>query len=187
MSYKPVLLALFAMLVLTPAAFAQREMPSTEEKCINDHAGAMKKADLSTIRSLCKRAEEDKVQMMVVTIASLDDVRPRPLSIDRFADDLFEDWDTGYEEGADAVMLFISIKENEFRILMGDRYEDKLRKKASKIIRSTLVGNFRRRRRSQGIRQAYSRLFHEVVKPHIRVLKKANKPKYKPIDFDTGE
>jgi uncharacterized membrane protein YgcG len=162
-------------------------MPSTDEKCINDHASTIRKGDLSTIKSLCKRAEKDKVQMMVVTIGSLDDFPPRPLSVDRFADELFDNWDTGYEEGADAVMLFVSIKENEFRILMGDRYKDKLRRKASKIIRSTLVANFRRRKRSQGIRQAYSRLFHEVVKPHIRELKKKNRPKYKPIDFDTGE
>jgi uncharacterized membrane protein YgcG len=187
MPTKTAMLFLAAILVLPHTASAQRNMPSTEEKCINDHAGTMNKGDLSAIKSMCKRAEKEKIQMMVVTIASLDDIRPRPLSVDRFADNLFNDWDTGYEEGADAVMLFVSIKENEFRILMGDRYEDPLRKKASKIIRSTLVGNFRRRKRSQGIRQAYSRLFHEVVKPHIRALKKANKPKYKPIDFDTDE
>ena len=185
MSLKTVLLSLVAMLILAHPAAAQREMPSTDEKCINDHAGTVRKGDLSTIKSLCRRAGKDKVHMMVVTIASLDEIQPRPLSVDRFADELFDDWDTGYEEGADAVMLFISIKENEFRILMGDRYKDKLRKKASKIIRSTLVSNFRRRKRSRGIRQAYSRLFHEVVKPHIRALKKANRPKYKPIDFDT--
>ena len=185
MSIKTVLLSLSAMLLLTSTALAQREMPSTEEKCINDHAGTMKKGDLSKIKSLCKKAEQDKVHMMVVTIGSLDDFPPRPLSIDRFADELFDGWDIGYEEGADAVMLFISVKENEFRILMGDRYEDKLRKKGTKIIRGTLVSNFRRRRRSQGIRQTYSRLFHEVVTPHIRALKKKNRPKYKPIDFDT--
>jgi uncharacterized membrane protein YgcG len=185
MSIKTILFALSAILFFTSSAFAQREMPSTEEKCINDHAGTMKKGDLSKIRSLCKRAEKDKVHMMVITIGSLDDFPPRPLSIDRFADELFDEWDIGYEEGADAVMLFISIKENEFRILMGDRYEDKLRKKGTKIIRSTLVSNFRRRKRSRGIRQAYSRLFHEVVKPHIKALKKKNRPKYKPIDFDT--
>jgi uncharacterized membrane protein YgcG len=181
------LFSLALTLTLASPAFAQRELPSTEEKCINDHAGTMRKGDLSAIKSLCKRAEKGKVQMMVVTIGSLDDFPPRPLSVDRFADELFDDWDTGYEAGADAVMLFVSIKENEFRILMGDRYGDKLRKKASKIIRSTLVSNFRRRKHSRGIRQTYSRLYHEVVKPHIRALKKANRPKYKPIDFDTAE
>ena len=185
MSIKTVLLSLTATLLLTSTALAQREMPSTDEKCINDHAGTIRKGDLSKIKSLCKRAEKDKVHMMVVTIGSLDDFPPRPLSVDRFADELFDEWDIGYEVGADAVMLFISIEENEFRILMGDRYGDKLRKKGTKIIRSTLVSNFRRRKRSQGIRQAYSRLFHEVVKPHIKALKKKNRPKYKPIDFDT--
>jgi uncharacterized membrane protein YgcG len=169
-------------------AWAQADLPETDEACINDHAEVVGKADLNSIRSLCRKASREKVFMMVVTVDSLDDFRPRPLSVDRFADTIFDEWDTGYEESGDALMLFISVKENEFRVLMGDRYKDRLRKKASGIVRHTLVPDFRRRKRSRGIRKAYARMYHEVVKPHIRDLKKANQRKPKPgegvIDFD---
>jgi len=114
---------------------------------------------------------------MVVTAKSLDDFQPRPLSVDRFVDDIFNDLDVDYEEGKDAVLLFISAKENEFRIVMGDNYSEKLRKKASKIIRGTLVPDFRRRKRSRGIKKTFSRIFYEIASPHIKELKKAKRRK----------
>jgi uncharacterized membrane protein YgcG len=181
------LLAFGLLLAASPQALAQADLPDTDGKCINDHAGVVGKSDKSKIKSLCKKAVKNKIEMMVVTIDSLDDYPPRPLSVDRFADTIFEEWDTGYEESGDAVMLFISVKENEFRVLLGDRYPDKLRKRAVNIIRKKLVPNFRRRRRSQGIRSTYSSLYYDIVKPHIRALKKEElrrRQKQGVVDFD---
>jgi len=181
------LLAGVAVWLASAGARAQADLPSLDETCINDHAGVVNKKDASIMRSFCRKASKEKVYMMVVTVKSLDDFRPRPLSVDRFADSVFNSWDTGYEEGGDALLVFLSIKENEFRVLMGDRYDDHLRQKASGIIRSTLVPDFRRRRRSRGIRRMFARMHRDVVKPHIRALKKERKKQQQGrgvVDFD---
>lgn len=166
-----------ALLAAWSPAGAAEQYPNLDEKCFNDHAGVLGSRDQATIKSLCKKAAKGKVDMMVVTVKSLDDFRPRPLSVDRFVDTVFEDWDIGYEEGKNAVLLFVSVKDNEFRIVMGDNYADRLRKKARGIIMHSLVPSFRHRRRSQGVRKAYAALYHQVVKPQIKVIKKANQPK----------
>lgn len=168
-------------------AHAQADLPSLEKKCINDHAGVVSRKDASIIKSFCRKADKKDVHMMVVTVGSLDDFQPRPLSVDRFADSVFDSWDTGYEEGGDALLVFLSIEENEFRVLMGDRYENRLRRKASGIIRGTLVPDFRRRRRSRGIRRMYARMYRDVVKPHIRALEKERQKQRQGkgvVDFD---
>jgi uncharacterized membrane protein YgcG len=170
------LIGLFICLSVEPAV-AQDQYPSTDEECYNDHAGTISKGDRKAIKSLCRMAKKEKVILMVVTSKSLDDFQPRPLSVDRFVDDVFNDLDVDYEEGKDAVLLFISAKENEFRIVMGDNYSENLRKKASKIIRGTLVPDFRRRKRSRGIKKTFSRIFYEIASPHIKELKKAKKRK----------
>jgi uncharacterized membrane protein YgcG len=168
-------LAAFLMLLFVThgPARASEQYPSLDEECFNDHAGVLGGRDRATIKSLCRKAAKGKVDMMVVTVKSLDDFRPRPLSVDRFVDTVFEDWDIGYEDGKNAVLLFVSIKENEFRIVMGDNYTDRLRKKARGIIRNSLVPAFRHRRRSLGLRKAYDALYHKIVTLQIKTLEKA--------------
>jgi uncharacterized membrane protein YgcG len=188
MSKFAIVTSVLALAVVLPCtSLAQAELPGTDDKCINDHAEVVRKGDLRKIKKWCKKASRGKIEMMVVTIDSLDDFQPRPLSVDRFADTIFNDWDTGYDEAADAIMVFISVKENEFRLLLGDNYPDRLRKKAIRIIRNKLVPAFRRRRRSAGIRKVYSALYFDVVKPHIRALKQAElkrRSKRRVTDFD---
>ncbi len=167
-------LMMLAFLASRPAG-ASEQYPALDEECFNDHAGVMGRKDLAAIKSLCRKASKGKVNMMVVTVKSLDDFRPRPLSVDRFVDTVFEDWDIGYEEGKNAVLLFVSIAENEFRIVMGDNYTDRLRKKAGGIIRKSLVPAFRHRLKSQGIRKAYAALYHQVVAVQIRAQAKARR------------
>ena len=148
------------------------ELPSLQRKCINDHAGMVSAGDKDSIQSLCEKADREDIKMMVVTVNALDDYHPKPLRVDRFVDDVFEEWDTGYEQGGDAIMMFISKKEREFRVVMGDRYDDRLRKKSSEIIESTLVPAFRKNGVSSGIRQGFRRIFNEVVAPHVFAKRK---------------
>ena len=153
------------------------EYPSLDAECLNDHASVIKKRDKAKIKSLCKKADKDNAPFMVVTVGSLSDYDPQPFSIDLFVQTIFNDWDTGYEQKGQAVMLFVALKEREFRIFVGDEYIDRLRNKASKIIRTVLAADFRYRKHSRGIRRTMGKLFDDVVKPHIRAKKKAQKAK----------
>ncbi len=149
------------------------EFPSLQRTCINDHGRMVSTGDKDSIVSLCQKADGEDIKMMVVTIDSMDDYHPKPLRVDRFVNDLFDqEWDTGYEQGGDAIMMFIAKKEREFRVVLGERYDDRLRNKASDIIQSTLVPAFRRNGVSSGIRQGFRRLFNEVVAPHVFAKRK---------------
>jgi len=154
-------------------ASAQRVLPDTDEKCINDHAEVVTNKDRKAITSLCKKASKEEVDMMIVTVKDLENFRPRVFNVDRFVTDLFDEWNVGYEEKGNAIFLFVSLKEREFRILVGEHYQDRLREKAGRIVKQTLVPAFRRRKHSSGVRGTFSRLFREVAVPHIRALKKA--------------
>ncbi len=151
-------------------ARAREEFPSLDRECTNDHAGLVGKKDRAAIRSLCKKASKDGVHIIVVTVKTLDDYRPRPLSLDAFVDDLFDDWDITYDAANEAIMLFVARKERQIRIRMGDGYPDRAWKKARHILRRT-VSPALGRRPSAGIRKGFARLYNEVAKPSIKAKK----------------
>ncbi|RLB55321.1 MAG: hypothetical protein DRI34_10755 [Deltaproteobacteria bacterium] len=165
-------LAIGLLLLGAAGAPAQERSPNTDDACFNDHAGLLNRADQRRLHKLCRRAERDGIAMMLVTVASLDDFRPRPLSIDHFVDTIFNEWDVDYEKGRDAVLLFVSRRENEYRVVMGDAYPDKLRGRAVGVIRRVLVPAARRRHYSSGLRRAMDAIYRRVVKPHVIQKKK---------------
>jgi uncharacterized membrane protein YgcG len=147
------------------------ETPSTEATCLNDHAGVVSAKDAKRIKALCQKAERDHVQMMIVTVRSLADYQPRPLNLDTFVDDIFDEWDIEYDAAKDAIFLFVARKEHQIRIRLGDAYGDKARKKAQHVMRKT-VGPTLRRGTSAGLRRGFSRLYKEVALPRIQRLKR---------------
>lgn len=164
-------LFLFLGLFICVPARAQDDVPSLDNKCVNDHAHILRKADRAAIKSFCKKAEKGGVPMMVVTVKSVDKYDARPLSFDSFVTDVFDEWDIEYDQANRAIMLFVARKEHQIRIKLGDGYPDKAWKKAKSIMVRT-VGPSLRRRASSGIRRGFARLYKEVVKPYVREQKR---------------
>ncbi|RME25469.1 MAG: TPM domain-containing protein [Deltaproteobacteria bacterium] len=161
-----------ACIALTPFGAVAQDMPSLENECLNDHAGLVKSADRRAIERICAKAKRDGATLMLVTVSSLDDFTPRPLNVDRFASRIFDEWDVGYEQARDAVMLFVARREREFRIVAGDGYPDRLRRRAVATIRARLVPQARRGRYSRGLRNTMQALYDKVVKPYVREKKR---------------
>ncbi len=156
------------LLMFAGSALAE-ELPRVDQECFNDHAKLLGKADRAKIRSLCKKAQDDGVQMVVVTVRSLAEFKP--LNLDQFVDDVFDEWDIEYDDANSAIMLFVARKERQIRIRMGEAYPDKAWKTAKNVMRRT-VGPSLGRRASSGIRRGFTRLYKEVAKPHIRARKR---------------
>ncbi|MBN2496081.1 MAG: TPM domain-containing protein [Deltaproteobacteria bacterium] len=162
------------------------DLPATDERCVNDHAGIVGKQDRTAIRSLCHKARKDGVEMVVVTIRSLEEHEVRSSRLDFFVDEIFDDWDIDYDAASSAIMLFVSHKDRQIRIRMGEKFNDKAWKKASQIMRHT-VGPGLRRRPSRCIRKGFDRLFREVAEPYICAEKKKAKktdPKRGRVNFE---
>ena len=151
---------------------AALELPSTEARCINDHGGLLSKADESKFKSLCDKARKDGVQMMIVTVKSLDDYSVRASRLDFFVDNLFDEWDIEYDAASSAILVFASRKERQVRLRMGDHYPDKAWKHAERIVKRNL-GPSVARRSSAGIRKGMADLYGKVAKPYIKKKKRA--------------
>ena len=173
-------------LVVWSGVAVAEELPQVDQECINDHAKVMRKADKAKIRKQCKKAQDDGVQMVVVTVRSLGDFQPRPLNLDQFVEDVFDEWDIEYDAANHAIMLFVSRKERQIRIRMGEAYPDKAWKKTKNIMGRT-VGPSLGRNPSGAIRRGFDRLYKEVAKPHIKARKReeeAAKRKRGVVNFD---
>ena len=133
-----------------PGTGAALEVPSTEAKCINDHGNMLSKKDEARFKSLCDKARKDGVEMMIVTVKSLEDYSVRPSRLDFLVDNLFDEWDIEYDAASSAILVFASRKERQVRLRMGDHFPDKSWKKAERIIKRSL-GPSVARRSSAGI------------------------------------
>lgn len=162
---------LCAWLLVSAGSAVAEELPRVDQECINDHAKVLGKADRAKIRALCKKAQDDGVQMVVVTVRSLGEFKPRPLNLDQFVDDVFDEWDIEYDAANHAIMLFVARKERQIRIRMGEAYPEKAWNTAKNVMRRT-VGPSLRRGASGGIRRGFARLYGEVAKPHIKARKR---------------
>jgi uncharacterized protein len=160
---------LCACLLVSAGSAVAEELPQVDQECINDHGKLLGKADRAKIRSLCKKAQDDGVQMVVVTVRSLGEFKP--LNLDQFVDDVFDEWDIEYDAANHAIMLFVARKERQIRIRMGEAYPEKAWKTAKNVMRRT-VGPSLGRGASGGIRRGFARLYTEVAKPHIRTRKR---------------
>ncbi len=152
-------------------AIAQDDIPSLSNKCFNDHGHLLRKRDRAIIRRMCKKAEKSEVPMMVVTVQTIGKHNDRPMGLDSFVTDVFDEWDIEYDQANLAILLFVSRKEHQIRIKLGDGYPDKAWNKAKKIMVRT-VGPLLGRNPSAGIRKGFARLYKEVVKPYVREQKR---------------
>ena len=180
------LMGLVSLLVFLPMGLLAGELPSTETRCINDHGGLVSKADEAKFKSLCNRARKNGVQMMLVTVKSLDEYEVRSSRLDFFVDSLFDDWDIEYDEASSAIMVFVARKERQVRLRMGDHFSDKSWKKAERIIKRGF-GPSVARRSSVGIRKGMASLYTQVAKPFIKTQKRkerAAKIKRGTVNFD---
>ena len=172
--------------VLITLSSQAAQLPIIENKCVNDYAKLIDKRDRAVIESFCRKAKKAKVPMVVVTVRTLSEFRPRPLSLDTFADELFEEWDIEYESARKAIMLVVMVRERQIRIRIGEVFSDKARLRANHIMRRT-IGPALGRRSSSGIRKGFSRLYSEVVRPFHREEKRKDfleSQKRGVIDFD---
>lgn len=179
-------LAVMVACLALPRSLAAFEVPSTEAKCVNDHGKMLSKKDEARFKSLCDKARENGVEMMIVTVKSLEDYSVRASRLDFLVDNLFDDWDINYDAASSAILVFAARKERQVRLRMGDHFPDKSWKKAERIIKRNL-GPSVARRSSAGIRKGMAALYSQVAKPFIKDMKRkerAAQRKRGTVNFD---
>ncbi len=164
-----------ALLLICSAAGAEDASKPGDDECFDDRAGAIRPADREGLRRLCRRAWKEGAAIHVVTLGSLDDLNPRPLSVERVLDELFEDWNVDYERGKLGILLFVPVKEREYRVVLGDDFSERQRGRAVSLIRSLLAPSARRGKLSAGIRRTQEAYLEQIILPHVREKKRKEK------------
>lgn len=177
-------IAWIGLWLLAGSAMAREE--AVAEKCVNDHANLIGKADREEIRRLCVRSDKEGAPIKVVTVSTLEEAQSRSSRLDLFADELFDEWEIEYEASRQAVMLLIVVGERQLRIRMGEVYSETDWKTAEQILRRVIAPNLGRRP-SAGINKGMRRLYDDVVVPQIKKRKRQDfveSQKRGIVDFD---
>ena len=169
---KPVaaLLATFAiataLLVASPAAVAQRELPTDKllksvrpSADVNDFAGVLQPAERAALEARCRELREKTgAELAVVTIKSLEGGQ-----IDDFAVKLFERWGIGKKGKDNGLLLLVAIDDRKARIEVGYGLEPILPDAlAGRILTEQLFPAFKRQRYHDGLLAAVNRII-EII------------------------
>jgi len=135
-------------------ANAQSGYPQRIDPAINDFADLLSPTDATAVRSMLQELRRDTgKELVVVTIASIDQYSTADKTIESFATNLFNSWGIGDRQRNDGVMLLVAVNDRRVRIELGDGYPHSVDEDMAIVIDSMILPSFKRDDYSQGIVQ----------------------------------
>ncbi|MDB4783097.1 TPM domain-containing protein [Verrucomicrobiales bacterium] len=170
-----------------PAQDIQNLDPPRDLECLVDKANLVHSEHAEKIRSRGKRLlENTETPIIVVTIDKISDHVDEGMTIDDFAERLFDQWrigssaDEGKEENpSKGVLLLVSNESGEARIRIGDGWEEEKVKHCQWIYDSVITPRFRASKYSQGILAGFDALLRMIPKG-MAIIEKDNSHGYVP-------
>src|SRR5215216_3744987 len=116
--------ALALLLTFTASiANAKSGYPQRVDPAINDFADLLSPTDATAVRSMLQELRRDTgKELVVVTIASIDQYSTADKTIESFATNLFNSWGIGDRQRNDGVLLLVAVNDRRVRIELGDGY-----------------------------------------------------------------
>jgi|HigsolmetaAR201D_1030396.scaffolds.fasta_scaffold04141_8 uncharacterized protein len=143
-----------ALVLLAPNASAQSPYPSRTDPVINDYAELLTAKDASTIRSLVQELRnETGIELVLVTIGSIDDYPVSDTTIESFATNLFNTWGIGSRERNDGILLLVARNDRKVRIELGSGFPSELSGSMAEVLDTFVLPHFRNDDYSRGILQ----------------------------------
>jgi len=132
--------------------YAQDGYPARIDPYVNDFASLLTTEHTTSLRSLLSELKADNgVELVVVTVDSIQDYATGDASIESFATSLFNTWGLGDAQKNDGVLILVAWKDREVRIEVGAGYGDSLNADMQTIINEQMIPAFRNENYSQGI------------------------------------
>lgn len=143
-----------ALLLVAPTAYAQSSYPSRTEQVINDYADLLTTNDANAIRSLAQELRnETGIELVVVTIGSIDDYSVPDTTIESFATNMFNTWGIGSSSRNDGILLLVARNDRNVRIELGSGLPPEAEEAMVQIMDQFILPNFRNDDYSRGILQ----------------------------------
>ncbi len=131
---------------------AQQPYPPFLDAHLNDYGQILSKAEAQTVRTtLGKFQTETGVQVVVMTMNSVQDYRTGDKTVESFATNLFNTWGIGDRTRNDGILLLVAPGDRKVRIELGKGYPDESDAIAQRIINTDMLPSFRDGEISAGI------------------------------------
>jgi len=148
-----------AFLVLPQAGAATFPNKPPREHFYVDQAGLLKEPDASAIDSVAGALlSEEKIPLLVVTIPSLVSFQASSMSIESYAQALFDKWGIGSKNRNYGILLLVSVGDRKARIELGAGWGRDHDGDAAYIMDRILVPAFKKGDYSGGIRDGANAL-----------------------------
>jgi len=143
------------ILLVSSAGIAQTQAPNLYppflDPYVNDHGQVLNANDKASIRgTLAHFTKETQVQVVVLTIHSIEHYRTGDSFIEDFANNLFNTWKLGDPILNDGILILVAAGDRQVRIQLGAGYDAEDSQVAKSIIREHMLPYFREGQISQG-------------------------------------
>lgn len=136
---------------LSAPVLAQSSYPPFLDPHVNDYGQVLTPTDASVLRSTLGQFQaQSGVQVVVVTINSIDNYRTGDSDIETFATNLFNTWGIGDRTRNDGILILVAPGDRKVRIELGSGYPAYQDDVAADIIEDTMLPYFRSGSYSQG-------------------------------------
>ncbi len=132
--------------------------PSKEHFYV-DPAGLLNASDAKTVDELAAALlSDEKIPVIVVTIPSLVSFQATDMTIESYAQALFDEWGIGSQNRNYGILLLVSVGDRKARIELGQAWGGKNDQDATHIMDTLIVPSFKKGDFSGGIREGVNAL-----------------------------
>lgn len=162
-----ILRVLALWLGLTATAVAQ-ELPAPVSDTVSDFAEVLDATEEGRIgRALQALRDETGVQMVVVTMATLEAHGGEGRRLEAYAKDLFNAWGVGAAGRNDGILLLVVTGPREARIALGAGYDAVYDGRAARVLSTAVLPEFREGRLAAGIEAGIASARERLVLPFL--------------------
>lgn len=165
MFHRSLILSASLALGLGTAALAQ-SLPEPLSDTVSDFAGVLDATEEARItRLLTTTRDETGVQMVVVTLPSIDAHGGAGMRLDAYAKALFNQWGIGDAERNDGILMLVATEARETRIALGSGYDAVYDGRAARVLSTAVLPEFREGRIAGGIEAGIASARERLIAP----------------------
>jgi len=145
---------LFLNIFISIPVYATQSFPDKPEKTdfFVDQANLIQGNEAKQINEIAsKLLGEERIPIFVVTITSLKSMNAGHMSIEEYAESLFNHWGIGFQDRNNGILLLVSHLDRKARIELGADWGLTYNRDAEEIMNSLIIPDFKERNFSLGI------------------------------------
>ncbi len=164
--------ALAIALTLAPLAFNYtanaQTLPEPASDTVSDFADVLDpEAEGRIVQLLAATQAETGVQMVVVTLPTIDAYGGEGMRLDSYAKALFNAWGVGAADRNDGILMLIATDAREVRIALGAGYDAVYDGRAARVLSTAVLPEFREGRLAQGIEAGIASSRERLIAPYL--------------------